>query len=79
MFAVIYKSSYTQTDDYDRHLATYGSTYTVDYQTIEKFNTKEELLLWIERNDQSTYGRKEFEAIEYMPLKVTKKIEISVG
>lgn len=74
MFAVIYKDTY-MAEGYNAG----EPSYPVEYEKLQKFKTKEELLLWIERNDQSTYSRKEFEAIEYMSLKVTKKIEISIG
>jgi len=52
--------------------------YSENIDSVIKFDSKEALKQWIERNNTG-YGRKNFTAIKYQELRVSTSIEVSLN
>lgn len=76
-YAVFVQESYTQVNDYDRHLSSYEPTYSVNYTAVEKFDTLEQLEKWVLRNSEG-YNKKKFEVVRYETLDVSLKVVVNI-
>jgi hypothetical protein len=79
-FAVFVKESrHIPGDARSRKCPGYGCpAHTEHYTSVEKFTTKAELQEWVEREERRAFGKREYEVVKCLPMKVTTTLKIDV-
>lgn len=79
-FAAIYtESTYIEGDERSRTNPGHGyPAHTVSHQVYHPFKSEAEMRAWVDREERSTYGKKEYQIIEAIPLKVTTTVQVEI-
>ncbi len=79
-YAVILKDQiYHEGDQRSKDYPGHGyPAYTESIETLKKFKDFEEFRVWVEDQEKYTSGRKEYTAIEYEIITISKRIIIGI-